>query len=242
MRGSGRHVDAHEGPAVAVIERQLVPGAVDRIEPPARERQAAAGAERRRGAGARSRLRRRAAGRRRRARRCRTVPGRAYGAMPCLTAFSTSGCSRNGGTSTPRAASSMSKRHRQTRSEPDALDVEVRLDQIQLAFERHGRHVHPVEDRLHHIGQPDDHRARQRRILVDEGEQRIERVQHEVRLELRADRRSARLRARRSPAPPRAARARVHACQDCARQRQSEHGAVDREREQQLEHPAAARR
>ena len=54
-------------------------------------------------------------------------------AMPCFTAFSTSGCSTSGGTRMSRNAVGTSMVTLQPLFEPGALDVEVRLDDLELA-------------------------------------------------------------------------------------------------------------
>ena len=140
-------------------------------------------------------------------------PASRMGATPCFTAFSTSGCSRNGGTITPRAGVVDLVGDRQPRAEADALDVEIGADEIQLALER--RPAARRSDRRRPFIKSDSRTtivARKRRIDVDQREQRVERVEDEVRLELRLSAISIRRRAPRRdqralPAAPARARA-----------------------------------
>ena len=116
-----------------------------------------------------------------------TSPPRRSGAIPCLTAFSTSGCSTSGGTRRAAERGRHVDPHPQAIFEPGVLDIQVRLDQLQLAAERRElafRSQHAAQER----GQPHQRRERARRRGLDQVADGGERVEQEVRVDLGAQR------------------------------------------------------
>ena len=68
--------------------------------------------------------------------RARTIRCSGRSVFPCLIAFSTSGCTRNGGKRTARASGGASTRHLELRPEARLLELEVALHVAQLVVER----------------------------------------------------------------------------------------------------------
>ena len=130
-----------ESPPCLLGELQAVRVAVEAIEAGARVREADAAVQP-------SRARRRSGRRRCRAPRARARRRRAgdemrigarplRGAMPCLIAFSTSGCRIRRGTSASSVSGSMSNVDRETILEARLLDLEVLLQELDLLLQRH---------------------------------------------------------------------------------------------------------
>ena len=118
-----------------------------------------------------------------------SVPGAAFGSMPCLTAFSTSGCSKSGGTSASAAVESASTVNCRRSPKRICLDLEVVAHHVfRLALERDKRLVEAVEDGVQKRRKPADHSPRLRGFVVHQREDRVERVQQEMRSKLPFDR------------------------------------------------------
>src|SRR5215471_20806463 len=77
--------------------------------------------------------------------------------------------------------------NRKPRTETNPLDVEVSAHEIELALERDLVQIAAIENGGHQVGQPHDHGPCQRRVVVYQREERVERIEHEVRLKLRSD-------------------------------------------------------
>jgi hypothetical protein len=67
------------------------------------------------------------------------------------------------------------------------LDLEIVANGLELGIERHEPLVQTIEHRVEQRGQPRHHVLRLRGVVLDEREDRIERVEQEVRLQLRLD-------------------------------------------------------
>ncbi len=78
---------------------------------------------------------------------------------------------------------------RQAVAEPDALDVEIAFDQVDLFVQRHERLAAGVEGEAQQIAQTGEHGACRGGVLLDEGRDGVQRVEQEVGLQLPAQRR-----------------------------------------------------
>ena len=137
------------------------------------------------------------------------------GARPWRSAFSTSGCSSNVGTSSRRHGVVDVVRDLEAIAEPRALEIDVALDHAQLVAERRQLAGRPIERRPHQVAQSEQHR--QRRLVAlsaDQRRDRVQRVEQEVRLDFQPQR--VELRARQLGFELRSREARAAARARCA--------------------------
>ena len=116
-----------------------------------------------------------------------TSPPLCLCAMPCLTAFSTNGWSRSGGSADVPQPRRDVDGDAQPMLEARALDIEVRLDDVQLAAER-GEFAFGSEDAAQQRRQPQQRLQRARRRRLDQVADRRQRIEQEVRIDLGAER------------------------------------------------------
>ena len=116
-----------------------------------------------------------------------TSPPLCLWAIPCLTAFSTNGWRRSGGSRDIAQPRRDVDGDAQPMLKARLLDIEVRLDDVQFASERRefafGSEHAPQQGRQTHQRLQ---RARRRRL--DQVSDRRERIEQEMRIELRAER------------------------------------------------------
>ena len=114
-----------------------------------------------------------------------TWPPAASGSRPCVTAFSTTEISSTGGNGCVRSASGTSMREIEPRPHPHPQDVEVRLGELDLLPERRARAAH-LRQRGAQVREQMSQQARGlRRIRLGEVLDRRQRVEQEMRLDLR---------------------------------------------------------
>ena len=107
--------------------------------------------------------------------------------MPCLTAFSTIGCSSSGGTPDVPQRLRHVDPDAQALLEARVLDVEVRLDQLELASER-GELAFRAQHAAQQRRQAHQRLERAGRRRLNQIADRRQRVEEEVRVDLRAQR------------------------------------------------------
>ena len=108
--------------------------------------------------------------------------------MPCVTAFSTSGCSSSGGSSPASASGADGDLDVEPVAEADPLDRQEPLDQRQLARDGDAR-LAPERERLaQEVGEQQAHPPRRGRIDRRQRADRVQAVEQEVRVDLRAQR------------------------------------------------------
>ncbi len=87
------------------------------------------------------------------------VPPSTIVAMPCLTAFSISGCSTSGGTRQSAQASIQKHFHLKPRAEANLLDIEIGLRQIQFLMPGDAFALAQAQRIAEEIGEADTHFA-----------------------------------------------------------------------------------
>ena len=107
--------------------------------------------------------------------------------MPCLTAFSTNGWSSSGGSRIFRSARRDVDGDAQAMLEARLLDIQVRLDDVQLASERR-EFAFGSEHAAQQGRQPHQRLQRARRRRLDQIANRRQRIEQKVRIDLRAER------------------------------------------------------
>ena len=108
--------------------------------------------------------------------------------MPWMTAFSTSGCSSSGGTGQSAACGSVSRAIVQARSEPHLLDGEEPLGERPLIGKRNAAARPEAERVAQKIGEQQAHRPRGGGVGRGQRADRMQAVEDEVRIDLRAQR------------------------------------------------------
>ena len=115
----------------------------------------------------------------------RPAPARAP--MPCLMAFSTSGCSSRLGTSAAQRRRIGDRHlHRQSIAKPRLLNLDVAIEQRELLLERNAIDQAGVQRLAKQMAQAADHPLGIRRTLMHQFGDRVERVEEKVRLQLHA--------------------------------------------------------
>ena len=118
--------------------------------------------------------------------RTRTVPPPSAGSMPWRTAFSSSGCSTNGGSARCSAAGSSCQSRLQPLAEAQLLDGQVAPRQFDLAGQRDGATAAAVGQRhAEQFGQVFEHGFGARRVGAHQRDRGIERVEQKVRPDAR---------------------------------------------------------
>ena len=117
----------------------------------------------------------------------RIVPPSSTCAMPCVTAFSTIGCSRSGGTRQPSAPSDTISTWSRL-AEAHLLDFEEPPGQRQLPADRDAIARAEREAVAKEVGEQQAHPAGRRRIQRRQRADRVQAVEQEVRVDLRAQR------------------------------------------------------
>ena len=117
--------------------------------------------------------------------RMRTSPPSGSGVSPCRIAFSTSVTSIIGGNGSALQRSGTSVRMRQARAHADLLHRQVREGERQLVAERRVGCAHARQHRAEVARQVLEHRVRGGRIGLEQPPHVGERVEQEVRLDLR---------------------------------------------------------
>ncbi len=124
-------------------------------------------------------------------------PAPAFAPMPCLMAFSTSGCSSNVGTSAWLGV--VWDRHGdfQAIAESRALNIDVAIEQRQFLRQRHAIDEPGVQRLTQQMTEAADHPLSGGRLLVHQLRDGIERVEQEMWLQLHAQHLQSRLREQR---------------------------------------------
>ena len=122
-----------------------------------------------------------------------TWPPPVRGAMPCLIAFSTSGCRIIRGTSASSVVGIDVHADSQTILEARLFDLEILLQELELFLQRDLGLAAAVERDAQQIAQPADHPIGGLRIAVHQRRDRVQRVEQKVRMELRLERLQLRL-------------------------------------------------
>ena len=108
--------------------------------------------------------------------------------MPCFTAFSTSVCSSIAGTCVPAIDGTGLDREREPAAEAGLLDVEVGLRKRELLIERRPFLLRSPQRVAKHLRQLLDGGVGSRRVGVNQRRDGVQRVEEEVRIDLRAQR------------------------------------------------------
>ena len=116
------------------------------------------------------------------------VPPSSTFAIPCVTAFSTSGCSISGGTRHAPSAGSQSDATDEPRAEAHLLDVQVLQRQRHLVGQPDQVLAAEPAAAAQVVAQHDAHPAGGRRIGRRQRAHRVQRIEQEVRIDLRAQR------------------------------------------------------